>query len=120
MDAERLIWTLEQDRRLIRSLMRDRWPEFAARVAEVTARFEGVTTEEEVAALVQRLLSVCQEYAFVQERLALAEKCSPTTYRLPKPKPEARRELDSLANRFMAFGKSIEPRSAPRRGNEPK
>jgi hypothetical protein len=107
MDAERLIQALEKDRRLIRNMMKDRWPEFAARVAEVTARFEGVTSEEQLGGLGRELFDVCQEYEFVRQRLALAEEGGDLVYRLPAPKAAETRDLASVANRFVTFGKSV-------------
>lgn len=114
MDAENLIQTLENDRRLIRNMMPDLWTEFAVRVAKMTPRFENVKSEQEISRLGEQLLEICLEYDFVRQRLSLAEGRGPLVYRLPKPKPPAQRTLDSLANRFVRFGQSIDPKSKSR------
>lgn len=110
MDIEQLIQTLEKDRRLIRNMMKDQWPEFAARVAEVTARFAGITTNDELAEQGRQLFDICQEYDFVRQRLALAEESGQLVFRLPAPQSQTRRDLTSVANRFVAFGQSIAPK----------
>ena len=110
MNIEQLIQTLEKDRRLIRNVMKDRWPEFAARVAEVTARFAGVTTNDELAKLGRQLFDICQGYDFVRQRLALAEEGGQLVYRLPAPQSQAQRDLASVANRFVVFGQSVAPK----------
>jgi hypothetical protein len=110
MDVEKLIQTLEKDRRLIRSMMKGQWTEFADRVSAVTARFADITSEEELTALGRDLFEVCQGYEFVQQRLALAEEGGELVYRLPAPQAAAERDLTAVANRFVTFGKSVSPK----------
>jgi hypothetical protein len=110
MDIEQLIQTLEKDRRLIRNMMKDQWPEFAARVAEVTARFAGITTNAELVEQGRQLFDICQEYDFVRQRLALAAESGQLVFRLPAPQSQTQRDLTSVANRFVAFGQSIAPK----------
>jgi hypothetical protein len=110
MDVEQLIQTLEKDRRLIRNMIKDQWPEFTTRVTEITALFDSVTTDGELVELGRQLFDVCQEYDFVRQRLALAEEGGRLVYRLPAPQSQARRDLTSVANRFVAFGQSIAPK----------
>jgi hypothetical protein len=110
MDVEKLIQTLEKDRRLIRNMMKDQWSEFGGRVSSVTARFAGVTSGQELAALGRELFEVCQEFEFVKQRLQLAEEGSELVYRLPAPQSAAERDLTAVANRFVTFGKSVAPK----------
>jgi hypothetical protein len=110
MDVEKLIHTLEKDRRLIRNMMKDRWPEFAGRVASVTDRFAGITSEQQLVALGLELFDVCQDYDFVRQRLVSAEEGSELVYRLPAPQSVAERDLTAVANRFVSFGKSVVPK----------
>ena len=110
MNVEQLIQTLEKDRRLIRNMMKDQWPEFATRIAEATARFANVTTDDELIELGRQLFDICQEYDFVRQRLALAEEGGQLVYRLPAPQSQTQRDLASVANRFVVFGQSIAPK----------